>query len=140
MSTLLASADALFDSASEATEFNASRCPAALGALFDKVENHFRLRDADWDTLFRYALRHPQSIPVLAEAPEAIRRVFGPVRPFVDLVEDPEEDREELFIVVPTREPARQALDRLARLDAEWFNVAARRSGFAITVTVEADV
>ena len=140
MSTLLASADDLYDSTADAAAFNESRRLAALGTLVDEVPEHFKLRDVDWNTLLQYVVRHPEVIDVIAEAPVAIRRIFGPVRPFLDLVRDPEEGWESLFIAVPTNEPARQALNRLQALDAQWFGDAARRSGFALIVTIETDV
>jgi len=55
----------------------------------------------------------------------------------LDLVSDPEEDREALFIVIPTTGPTELALRRLRQLDATWFDAAARRAGFALNVTVE---
>jgi len=54
-----------------------------------------------------------------------------------DLVTDPEEDREALFIVIPTTGPTELALRRLRQLDATWFDAAARRANFALNVTVE---
>ena len=45
-----------------------------------------------------------------------------------DLVTDPEEDREALFIVIPTTGPTELALRRLRQLDATWFDAAARRA------------
>ena len=76
-------------------------------------------------------------MPVLLEAPRAIHQVFGAVRPKLDLVTDPEDGWEKLFIVVPTGEPVAQALARLRRLDVTWLAEATRRARFAINVTIE---
>ena len=74
---------------------------------------------------------------VLSEAPEAIRRVFGEGRLALELVVDPEEGWEELFIVIPTTGPTDQALRQLRQLDASWFGDAARRTKFAFNVIIE---
>jgi hypothetical protein len=102
------------------------------------IENFFTLRNVDWGALFRYAREHPEVVSLLCEAPSAIRPVFGlDVRPVLELVVDPEENWEELFIVIPTSESTDQALRLLRLLDANWFNDAARRAKFSANVMVE---
>ncbi|MBI2555785.1 MAG: hypothetical protein HYV92_15465 [Candidatus Rokubacteria bacterium] len=115
---------------------DARRCTS----LVEFLEAHYALRDVDWGSLFSYFLEHQGAVHVLLEAPAAIQRVFGEVRPLLDLVADPEEGWEELFIVVPTREPAGRALEQLKQLDAEWFAESARQAQFAVNVTVSRDV
>lgn len=131
----------LFESPDARRIFNEKRWytvePVRLAEL---VQDNFTLRQTDWRELFAYAAKHPDVVPVLAEAPAAIRRVFGNVRPYVEIVEDPEEKWRTLVVTVPTREAPAQALDRLDRLDATWFTDAARRCAFTMIVTVEADV
>lgn len=130
----------LCDTPSEERAFERSRRSTLLVRIADLAEEQFVLRDADWGSLYSYLIGHGEVIPVLLEAPDAIRRVFGEVRPMLDLIEEPEEEWTQLFLVVPSREPVPQALERLRRLDHAWFADAARRARFAINVTIESDV
>ena len=127
----------LCETDAEVQAFERSRGPASLVDLAEIVENSFAFRDVDWSRLFRYASEHPEAIPVLSEAPVAIRQLFGPAPLVLDLVVDPEEAWEELFIVIITTRPVDQALSRLRQLDADWFVDAARRAKFTVNVTVE---
>ena len=121
----------------EVQAFERSRGPASLVDLAEVVENSFALRDVDWSRLFRYASEHPEVIEVLAEASAAVREVFGSARLFLDLVVDPEEEWEELFIVIVTKDSVDQSLRQLRQLDANWFGDAERRANFLVNVTVE---
>ena len=136
----LAAPHDLYDTRAERGAFEETRRPAFLVHVAEVVENSFVLRDADWDGLFSYIVQHWEMGPVLLEAPEAIRKIFGEVRLTLDLVKDPEEGWEQLFIVVMGREPVAQAVERLRRLDQSWFADAARLARFAINVTIEPDV
>ena len=141
MASPLASVADLYESSEGRRIFNEHRRYAAPVALVGLVEENFRLRRSDWARLFKYATEHPEIVPVLAEAPAAIRSVFRQdARPFLDVVNDPEEDWEMLFVTIPTAEVPDVALDLLERLDAEWFADAARRCAFTMMVTVETDV
>jgi hypothetical protein len=133
----LASVDDLCDTAEEKRAFEQNRRPVTLVDLANEVDARFDRRDLDWSTLFSYVVKHWEVLPILLEAPGAIRGVFGEVRPILELVTDPEEGWEELFIVVPTRETISRALARLKQLDAIWFVRASRRAGFAVNVTIE---
>ena len=137
MTSLLASPHELCATSADEEAFERARQPALLVELVELIETHFSLRDADWASLLSYLHQHPPVISVLLEAPKAIRDAFGDVRPWLDLVTDPDEDWSQLFIVVPTVESALQGLERLRRLDALWFRDAAHRAEFAINVTVE---
>ncbi|MBI4610074.1 MAG: hypothetical protein HY726_13820 [Candidatus Rokubacteria bacterium] len=136
----LATADDLYDTIEQREAFEENRRPASLVDLAEAVSGQFTLRDADWGSLFAYIVKHWEVLPVLIEARVAIRRVFGEVRPILDLVTDPDEGWEKLFIVIPVRESVRMALERLRELDSTWFIGTARRAGFAINVTIERHV
>lgn len=83
----------------------------------------------------RYALRRPTEIaaflrarphlvPLLIEAAEVVPRYFGPDAPLVlELVTDPEEDDPlpELFALIQMRFDPEGAVDRLDRLDEDWW-------------------
>jgi len=136
----LVSVAELYEAPEDKQAFQQSRSSLSLANLAEVVENHFALRETDWSSLFSYVSKHWEALPILLEAPEVIRGVFGDVRPILDLVSDPEEGWEELFIVIPVREPAVKALERLERLDSIWFAHAVRRAKFSVNVTVERDV
>jgi len=127
----------LVDDPADERVFEDSRILASLALSAEVIQAGFVLREGDWSDLFRYLTAHPLTLSVLREAPQAIREVFGEVRPFLDLVADPEEGWKELFIVVPVHEPPHEAVAKLRQLDATWLVEAARRAGFAINVTVE---
>ena len=135
--SLLASPRDLCTTDADVEAFERNRRPASFVRLVEIVENGFLLRNTDWGALFRYASEHPEVVSLLSEGPEAIRPVFGAVRPVLELVVDPEEDWEELFIVIPTSGSTDQALQQLKQLEASWFTEAARRAKFSVNVTVE---
>ncbi len=127
----------LYDTPEEAQAFEEGR----RSALLVQMTDDFDVRDGDWGSVFAYLQQHPQALSVLLEAPEAIREAFGNVRPILDIVIEPAEGWEELFVVVPSREDdSARSLQRLRRLDEEWFGEAARRADFSINVTTEQDV
>jgi hypothetical protein len=130
----------LYEAPEDKQAFERSRSSVSLANLAEVVENRFTLRETDWSALFSYVSKHWEALPILLDAPDVIREVFGDVRPILDFVNDPEEGWEELFIVIPVREPAPKALERLERLDSVWFTDAARGAKFALNVTVERDV
>lgn len=111
-------------------------------ALLVRIPDSFILRDGDdWSRVFAYLQQHRQAVPVLLEAPKAIREAFGDVRPILEIVIEPGEGWEELFVVVPTREgDSARSLQRLRLLDEGWFGEAVRRADFTINVTTEQDV
>lgn len=117
--------------------FERNRGPVSLVRLAETVENSFTLRQGDWSALFRYASEHPEVVPVISDAPTAIRKVFGSAPLVLDLVVDPEEAWEELFIVIVTTDSVDQSLRQLRKLDASWFGDAERQANFLINVTVE---
>lgn len=100
-----------------------------LGAVIDII----RQRDG-WQEVKRvYALRderavrefldaHPHLIPFLIEAYSRIRRYFGTdATATLEVIQDPEADGETLFAYIRTPLPVDAAMDRLDRLDDEWF-------------------
>lgn len=133
----LASPHDLYPSEADEKSFERNRTAALPVTVAEIVKHSFTLRDVDWNALFRYVREHRAVAPVLAEASAVIAKIFGPIRPFLDLVADPEDGAEQLFIVIPTTGPPETAVRRLRELDAMWFNAAARRAQLALNVTVE---
>ena len=81
--------------------------------------------------------RHEELIPVLFEAPEHINRIFGQNPPlYLELLEDPEDNEECLFLIIGTNRNPKEVVELLERLYEKWernlpFGI---RSIFAITV------
>lgn len=133
----LAPPDQLFEASEDKAAFEKNRDSPLLVDVADAVEGNFRFRELDWNDLFRYVTEHREVASVLIGAPMAIRAMFGAVQPILELVTDPEEGWEELFIVIPTSEPPPDALERLKALDGSWFRAAVQRARFAVNITVE---
>lgn len=86
-----------------------------------KLERLYRLHDA---TQVRGFLRsHPHLVDVILEAYPHVQKHFGSNPEVVlEVVTDPEaEGSELLFAYILTSLPTKEALDRLDRLDEDWF-------------------
>ena len=74
------------------------------------------------------------------EASEEIEQIFEPdVRLFLELEEDPEEDFDELFIVIQTDKEGEEALALLSELDETWFLEVLPRARNLLNLTVETE-
>jgi hypothetical protein len=83
---------------------------------------------------------YPHRIPVLIEAAEVIPRYFGPDAPLVlEVVSDPEDEDllSELFALVQIDLDPNDALDRLDRLDDEWWTDRSPDGPGAVVVSTE---
>jgi len=62
-------------------------------------------------------------VDILKEAPNHIYRIFGnTIKLVLELHTDPEEDWEELFIVIKSSYPAQKAVELERKLFVEWFS------------------
>lgn len=68
-----------------------------------------------------FLLTNDYLIEILFEAPGYIYRIFGQVLIHLELHHDPEEDWDELFIVMRSPYPAEEAIRRENQLVEEWF-------------------
>jgi len=82
---------------------------------------------------------HPFLVPLLVEAHDKIGEYFGPQPEVVlEIVTDPEvDDDRELFAFIQTGLSPEQALDKLERLDDDWWLDAADRSEGKLCLHVE---
>jgi hypothetical protein len=65
--------------------------------------------------------RHEELIPILFEAPEHINRVFGQNPSlYLELLEDPEDNDECLFLIIGTNRNPKEAVELLRRLQEDW--------------------
>jgi hypothetical protein len=87
--------------------------------------------DPDWHALYEienpadvdaYVAEHPSVIPILGEAPDEIRAVFGSdARPRLRLGWDPEEGDCWLSVKIPVDDAGPSALPLLDALDERWW-------------------
>lgn len=68
-----------------------------------------------------FLLTNDHLIDILFEAPDHIYRIFGQVPIYLELHHDPEEDWDELFIVIKSTYGAEEAVKLENRLVEEWF-------------------
>jgi hypothetical protein len=83
---------------------------------------------------------NPQLVPLLLEARQQIARVFGPDAPLVlEVVPNPEasDALPELFLYIQTRLSVRDAKEKLAQLDDEWWLDALPRSEGRLNLALE---
>ena len=124
--------------------FNYSTDSAALSAALpelpaaqmDALRDQFELRDETsiWDYLRQY----PFLCPLLLEAREQVRRIFGAeTSPALEVSVDPNDWSRQLFIVVPTRLDAKAALAFFDKLDKEWWLEASERADFRMNFKPE---
>lgn len=81
---------------------------------------------------------HPHLGPILRDAPDVIQTLFGgQVQLKLEVHRDPEEDWEELFIVIQTLKQPAQALQLLDQLDEAWLASVEQQADYLLNVTVE---
>lgn len=87
--------------------------------LIEEIERIYIYENSQQITTF--LLSNPKLIPILIEAPEFIYRVFGRVALYLELHHDPEEDWDELFIIIKTSCSPEKAVKFGEKLFDEWF-------------------
>lgn len=110
--------------------------PELPAAEMAALREQFDLRDeaSVWDYLRQY----PFLCPLLLEAREQVRRIFGAAtRPALEVSVDPEDWSRQLFIVVPTQLNAKAALALFDQLDEEWWLEASERADFRMNFVPE---
>ena len=92
------------------------------GLALDALKTRYSLRSPEEVTA--YLRSYPHLVPLLLEAAEVIPRYFGADTHLVlEVVVDPEDESEtpELYASVQTRLGVDEGLDRLDRLDEDWW-------------------
>lgn len=88
--------------------------------------------------ILKFLDRHPHLGQILLDATHAIHTLFGEqVQLKLEVHRDPEEDWEELFIVIQTPKQPAEALQLLDRLDEAWLASAEQQASYLLNVTVE---
>jgi len=114
-----------------------------LSSEIRNLFNTFSITEAQILPLLAFLFRHKFLIPILSEAPEHIRNIFGyETKLSLDLDQDPEGKFEELFVVVGTMKPAEEAIDLLGKLDEAWFLkvLPETRNQFNIAVEIQGEI
>jgi len=103
-----------------------------------KILNTFSITEEQILPLLAFLLRHKFLIPILSQAPEHIRDIFGyGTKLSLDLDRDPEGKFEELFVVVKTMGSTEEAIDLLGKLDEAWFLKVLPKTRNQLNITVE---
>jgi hypothetical protein len=97
------------------------------------------------DRVLRFLNEHAFLVPILLEAYGQIEVHFPPSHLFLDVVTDPEvaadeageRDSEELVLSIATRLDVKEALDRLAQLDNDWWLAALPRAEGKLCINLE---
>jgi len=86
-----------------------------INSLFDKynINNPEEIKE--------FLLSNRDLIEILISGYEHIRRIFGDVPLYLELHSDPEENWDELFIVIKSYYPAEKAIELENKLFEEWF-------------------
>jgi len=87
--------------------------------LIDNLETKYIFMNPEEIKMF--LLSNTDLIGILIDAPEHIRRIFGEVPIYLKLTHDPEENWDELFIVIKTSYSPEKAVELENKLFDEWF-------------------
>jgi hypothetical protein len=86
----------------------------------NKLEKDYVMVDKDEVKNFIY--NHPFLIPILREAPENIKNIFGKGTILIlEIILDSEENYRELFIVIKSKYKSKKARQLMDKLDSKWF-------------------
>ena len=95
----------------------------------------------DEQAVSHYLDRHPFLVPLLWEVDVKARQYIDVVSPLIlEVVKDFEsgsEEGDELFAMIPTTLPPESALQRLWRLDEEWWLEASRRGPHRMCINIK---
>jgi hypothetical protein len=76
----------------------------------------------DKEKILDFLFANSDLIPILLEAPKYIYEIFGQNVPiYLELYSDPEEEWDELFIVIKSPYSAEEAIELEKKLFDEWF-------------------
>lgn len=103
---------------------------------YGELAKLFELRDGyEVET---YLHKYPFLFTLLLEAKTQITRIFGEgTRTALQISVDPNDSASQLFIVIPTRFNAKEALALFDQMDQEWWLEAAERADFRMNFIPE---
>lgn len=89
------------------------------------------------DDIRSFISNNPEVMDILEQAPYYIRHIVGDYPLYLEIVREPDDGWEELFIVVRTGLPAEEALKLDDRLFELWFGEAMRSVVGKLEIVVE---
>lgn len=89
------------------------------------------------EAIVEFLLQNPDLMEYLLEAPAKIREIFGDVKLELELHTDPEENWDELFIIIVTSASPKEAIEMERRLLKEWFGKIVDKIGGRLNYTSE---
>lgn len=75
----------------------------------------------DKEEIIRFLIKNPDLIQELYSAHQHICKVFGECNIHVKLYKDPEENTEEILIVIKSKNPPEKILELYERLFEDWY-------------------
>jgi hypothetical protein len=91
----------------------------------------------NYNDIMQFLRSNLDLVPLLVEAPIYIYDIFGGVPIFLEVHSDPEENWDELFIVIKTTLPAEEAVKREMQLFDIWFSHVIQKVGNRLNYTEE---
>lgn len=112
------------------------RGPKELESQIASIEGIYNF--ANRDDIMPFLKENEFLIKILKEAHKNIETIFGAsVTLYLKLCADPEEDFEELFIVIKSTHNSEEALHLLSKLDESWFLKVVDSTRGKLNITVE---
>lgn len=89
------------------------------------------------EEIIQFLLSNKDLIEILLEAHKYIFKIFGKVPIYLELHQDPEEDWDELFVVISSMETAEQIIELEERLFKTWFDKIIKKVGNRLNFSIE---
>ncbi len=103
--------------------------------LINLLEKNYNFENAQEIKPFLFS--NADLLPILIEAPSYIYQVFGRVPIYLELHSDPEEDWDELFIIIKTNLSAEESIKYEKELFDKWFCKIINKVGTRLNFTEE---
>lgn len=91
----------------------------------------------DYENVYKFLLDNKDLITVLESSIEEIRNIFGNSQVFLEIDNDPEEEFEELFIVIKSNFDANKVIELKEKFFYNWFVKIIDKVGNRLNFTVE---
>ncbi|MEO1784159.1 hypothetical protein V4762_03670 [Thermodesulfobium sp. 4217-1] len=103
-----------------------------------KIKNlDFFYNFEDYENVCKFLLNNKDLITVLESSIEEIRDIFGNSQVFLEIDNDPEEEFEELFIVIKSNFDANKVIELKEKFFYDWFVKIIDKVGNRLNFTVE---
>ena len=104
--------------------------------LMEQIENLYTFTDRN--EVRQYLLKNPDLLDILLNGVDEIKKVFGSNFPLLlEVHTDPEEDWDELFIIIKTDLSVEEVINKDEELFFSWFHGIIRQVGMRLSYTEE---